>query len=285
MTGWLIYDTAQYRRNSWFAGELISAAAGYGVDLRLIIAESLRFGSAFTYEGKPVSLPDIAVNRTIFPLLSHSLECAGVRVFNSAEISRICNDKRLTYQRFIGTDVPVMPVEFFDRRFLPEELAATAQYPLILKSAAGHGGSEVFMIRDGDELTKTVSGLRDHEFLLQQICPDPGRDLRVYILGGEILGAVLRTAPDSWKSNYSLGGNVEKYSMSPEECRLVSRIMELLGHRLDFAGIDLLLGKDRLWFNEIEDVVGSRMLYKTHGIDVAAMFAEYITSERKLQNV
>ena len=71
---------------------------------------------------------------------------------------------------------------------------------------------------------------------MQQCCSDLGRDVRVYIIGNKIIKAVLRTSTESFKSNYSLGGKVQEYTLNNEEKAMVERIVDKLP--LDYAGID-----------------------------------------------
>jgi len=44
----------------------------------------------------------------------------------------------------------------------------------------------------------------------------------------------------------------------------------------DFVGIDFIFSDGKPYLNEIEDVVGTRMLYKLTDLDPAKMYIEYI---------
>lgn len=281
MIGWLIYDQKQYDINKWFADELIKYCTDFS-EIRLIIIEKLKFGiyndeSLYYYDNQPIGRPDYAIVRTIFPLLSGFLEHNGVRVINKFAISEICNDKRLTYLTVAKSGVPILPTLFFDKRFLNEQQVDSIHFPCIVKSASGHGGQEVSLIENGKDLLSFVNSISSNDYLIQKICPTTGRDLRVYILGEKIIGAVLRSS-ENYKSNYSLGGNATYYDLSCDEIKLVYQVIKCLPHKPDFIGIDFLLDKNNFVFNEIEDVVGSKMLYATTNIDVARMFANHISS-------
>ena len=45
-------------------------------------------------------------------------------------------------------------------------------------------------------------------FVAQSLCDEPGVDMRVYVLGGEVLAAVRRTSRSDFRSNFKLGGDV-----------------------------------------------------------------------------
>ncbi|MBP5313113.1 MAG: hypothetical protein J6112_09815, partial [Clostridia bacterium] len=76
--------------------------------------------------------------------------------------------------------------------------------------------------------------------------------------------------------NFSLGGKAEPYTLSPEEEETVYKIVRELKSP-DLIGADFLVTEEGLLFNEIEDVVGTRMLYAVYGIDAAKVFADYVS--------
>ena len=195
MTGWIVYDSKQYERNRWFGHELLKNCRDF-CDIRLIITEELRFGIdrggiSLTYQSQTLPPPDFVIMRTIFPVLSAFLENAGVRVFNDSATAAICNDKRLTHIAVLRSGVGMMDTLFFDRDYVSEENLQSISCPAVVKSAAGHGGKEVFFAETPQELRDVVSALRDPRFLVQKPFSPAGRDLRVYVLGGGIIGAAL----------------------------------------------------------------------------------------------
>ena len=127
-----------------------------------------------------------------------------------------------------------------------------------------------------DENTKkdAIHKMHGEDYLIQQSCSDLGKDVRVYIIGNEIVASVLRTSTESFKSTYSLGGRAELYELNKEERQMVHAITKKLP--LDFAGIDFTFHKGRAVFNEIEDAVGARMLYAVSDTDIVQLFINYI---------
>ncbi len=151
-----------------------------------------------------------------------------------------------------------------------------AVYPFVAKSVDGHGGNEVFLIKDEAGLKDVLSALEGRKVIFQEFCDTPGLDKRVYIVGNKVAGCMLRRGNGDFRSNYSLGGSAEFSPLTPDEAEIVDKILTALdiGH----AGIDLIYHNGRPVFNELEDVVGSRMLYRYTDIDVVKMFVEYILS-------
>lgn len=282
MTGWVLYDDKQYKKNEWFANKLLE---GWPEEwnVQLIIVNQLSFGivngkMTFFYKGEMVDVPDFSVSRVIFPFLLETLEACGVKVFNNSITSAICNDKRKTYLTVNDENIPILSTLFCDRQFMDGGNQNLIDYPLIVKSSAGHGGESVFWVNDSKQKGNTIDSLDDNYYVEQEVGYPFGRDLRVYIMGGKIIASVLRES-QNFKSNYSLGGKACLYELSDEESELVYRIIAKMPTEMDFVGIDFLVCDKNLYFNEIEDVVGTRMLYSCTNIDAAAMYVKYITKK------
>lgn len=279
--GWILYDQKQYEKNVWFADHLLECGESFS-DPRLIITERLWYGVSndkisFRYDGEEVEPPTYAVMRSIQPLLSQCLETAGTRVFNSAEAARICNDKRLTFMTLANTGIPMLPTRFYDAEFYSMEELLSTERPFVLKSVGGHGGAEVFLIETEENLKEALRAISGKPFLTQPLLTPYGRDVRIYVLGGKILAVILRTS-ESFRSNFSLGGSVREYELNEKERRMTEKVLSSFPAPLDLAGVDFLLSDDKMFFNEIEDVVGTRMLYQCTAIDPVKELMSYISS-------
>lgn len=202
--------------------------------------------------------PDFAIVRTIDPGLSQMLENRGIRIFNNAEVSEICNEKGKTIS-FVEahTGVPVTHSLSFESGELTPELLN--QYPEhVIKAVSGHGGKQVF--RTEEPFEKIRAAIGNSDFIIQPFVAGPGKDVRVYVIGDEIVAAVERTSKDGFRSNYSLGGDVKLRTLSKQERKYVWEICQVFSFGL--VGIDFLIDENGGFvFNEIEDVVGARMLY------------------------
>lgn len=279
MNSWLIYDKQGYARNKWFARQLTEHTGA-----KLIISEHLKYGTAdkiyFEYEGKKLSAPDFAIQRAILPLLSYTLEACGTRVFNSARVCDICNDKRKTHLFASTLGIPSVSSVFWDSSTLPD---FALPYPVIVKSAAGHGGSEVFMANDKTELAQAAKKISDSRLLIQKCVSDKGTDKRVYLLGGKVLAAVERHAQSGFKSNFSLGGKAVLSTVTAEENEIINKITSALTP--DFVGIDFIYNNGKPLLNEIEDIVGTRMLYELTDLDAAKLYSQYILKITENKNV
>lgn len=263
MKGWLIYDSEGVARNEWFISKVINEAQKFGLSLDLKTVDGQRFSSL---SGEC----DIALVRSINPSLRRYLRSRGIYTVNNFKTASVANDKYLTYLLAKKLNVDIMPTFPVTR----EDLASRdLDLPLVLKSRDGHGGSEVFLAKDTEGLNDAICRLDGKKIIAQKLCSEAGVDMRVYVLGGKPIAAVLRRSENDFRSNFSLGGGVSLSDVSSEQEEVIRRLHGYLG--LDFVGVDFILHEGRWILNEIEDAVGTRMLYKCSETDAAAIYAEY----------
>lgn len=264
MKGLLIYDAVGFARNSWFAKRLEQACKKQGLDLNLCV---------LTSETVHLPLvPDFAAVRVANPALTKKLEDAGVRTFNNYKTSFVANDKWQTYLFLKENGFRVMETE--------EGFSETLPFPYVLKSVDGHGGSEVFLVKTEEEKNKLKAEYSSgRRFVSQKFCSSPGRDLRVYVLGGKVLAGAMRSSSSDFRSNYSLGGTAEIVQVPPNITSVAERIAAKL--QSDFVGVDFIFDGDDAVVNEVEDVVGTRMLYDLTDLDAAEEYAKYIAKKLK----
>lgn len=254
MTGWLIYDKEGAKRNAGYIKMHFELAKEFGIELYFFLDTQI----SDILNNHRGSLPDFCFVRTICPLLSHRLEKAGITVFNSALVSEVCNDKGRTIMYVEEhTEVRTIPTMRFQRHELSEKLLL--QHPdSVVKSVSGHGGKQVFLSEEG--ALKIEQGIGEDDFIIQPFIHGPGKDIRVYVIGDRIMGAVARKALKGFRANYSLGGEITPYDLNEIEKQQVRDIISCLPFGM--VGIDFVVDEHgNLLFNEIEDVVGARMYY------------------------
>lgn len=282
-TGWLVYRPEEVTRNRVFIDKWMAAAQKRGVDLRLATADMLLYGisggRAFVRAGVQNGTPDFAVMRLNDPVLTETFEAAGIPCFNGSHVARVCNDKQRTHLMFSG----VLPM--LDTVFLQEDVAGCPfPYPVVVKAAHSCGGQKVFLCRDDGGFSAAVNACRPDSVLVQPCCDTPGRDLRVYVVGNRIVTAMTRFSTDGdFRSNLHQGGSAAPFPLNSAVKAYVETVLE----RFDFglAGIDFIFHKGEVLFNEIEDAVGTRMLYIHTGLNIVEMYLDHILSRLSATNV
>ena len=133
----------------------------------------------------------------------------------------------------------------------------------VYKTAIGTHGGGTWKVDLDDPLNPQV-GTR-LAFLQSMIDPVEGRnhDIRVYVVGEHVVGAMTRYAPEGdWRTNVALGGAVEDATDGlPEEVVDIARhATEVVG--LDYAGVDLVKGADGWFVLEVNPTAGFKGLFE-----------------------
>ncbi len=269
MEAWIVYKKEDAKRNRHFIDFFKASCKKRGVTLQLRYAEEFDEKQTELSSEKPLFI----VMRATMPELSFYFESLGILVFNSAKFSELANDKEKTLvaAEKRGIKIPVT-------RYVTHETALREAnllgYPVIIKPRDGHGGQDVLCMEHEQELEKTLPSFCHERFLMQKPVSHLGRDLRVYVLGGKVIASMLRKREDDFRSNYCLGGSASLYSLSEAEEKTVQSVIQTFS--FDFAGIDFLFDGENMVLSEIEDVVGTRMLYHFTDIDAVDLYVEYI---------
>lgn len=211
------------------------------------------------------------INRSRNYHISRKLEDMGIRVFNNSRVTEVCNNKWDTYNMAKRLEIPVMHTEPGDEG--REATLNNLEYPKVIKSCNGHGGDEVFLVSNDAEKNEAVSKIRG-EYIVQDYANAEGRDIRAYIISGECVIAMCRTAKQGFKSNFSLGGRAEKCELGEKEKGIVKKICDEL--KPDYIGIDFIYDGNRVVLNEIEDAVGARMVYENTDMNIVEKFTDDI---------
>ena len=242
---------------NWFVGRLREEFARKGARLDLVVAHAV--------SELPNETPDFVIARTRNASVNSFFEEKGIPVFNNSATCATANDKYATYELCRECGIPVLPTVTAD-----EYRKGMFDFPVVVKTRDGHGGKQVFCARDYDEACRMSEG-RQADYIIQSMCSDPGIDMRVYMLGGEVVAAAERHG-EGFRSNWSLGGKARIVQPPEQVMSAAKKICARLGS--DWIGVDFLPHDGGYVLGEIEDPVGARMLYALTDIDVARLLAE-----------
>ena len=140
----------------------------------------------------------------------------------------------------------------------------------IVKPIFGSQGKGIYKLETSqpDSKQKLATLLKDRGVLyLQEFVPNPGRDIRVFVVGEEALGAIYRVSQQgSFISNLSQGGTPHKCELTDEIEQLAIRATKAVG--ANFAGVDLIESKDGLVLLEVNATPSGKGIKLACGIDV-----------------
>lgn len=239
-------------------------------------------------KGHKSELPDIALVRYGAGITDNTvafireLELSGVRSINSSSSITKAKDKLLTGQILssIGIRVPkTMPVQLPANVDLIEEHIGL---PCVIKLVTGSYGEGVYLCKTACELRSLLSLLAvvasGSSILAQEYLGSrAGEDVRVLVVGDEIIGAMRRTAPTGdFRANISAGGTGSPHPVTDEIRDIVIQTVKALG--LTIAGIDLLFTDEGFAVCEANSNPGFLGFERYCEVDVAARITDYIQS-------
>lgn len=219
--------------------------------------------------------------------LAQSFENLGVRLFNSSKAIEICDDKTLTHimlaKNKIRTPKTIISPKSFTKfsennlGFL-KNVIDTLSLPMIVKEGFGSFGEQVYLIEKESELIDKTIELSERPLLFQEYIKESyGKDLRIYIVGGEFIGAVIRENKNDFRANSPNGCTMISYIPTNEEIDVAKKATLAVG--LDFSGVDILFSKDGPLVCEVNSNPHVRNFYKTTNINVVEKVFHYIDKE------
>lgn len=229
-----------------------------GIKFRILVPEKFELVTGSNgkeeifYNEKPLAMPDVFIARYTTQyfsyLISKHFEQSGAFIINSVESRKLAKDKLLSLQHLVKHNLPVprsilakfpLNIDFIEKHL---------SYPLIVKKTEGSEGKGIMLSENRNQLEDLIE-MFDENFqrtnlILQEfIAEKKGKDIRVFVIGGRAMGAMLRTGKEGdFKANYSGGGSVASFELNPEIEWLAVESARAIG--LDIAGVDILFDKD-----------------------------------------
>ena len=213
----------------------------------------------------------------------HWIEDRGVPVVNSPRAIERCVDKFYTTTLLHGAGLPTPETVVCER--LDEAMAAVrAMGDVVIKPIFGSLGHGMIRVSDPDVALRVLRPLDQVRsvFYVQRAIDHGGRDLRLLVVGGRVLGAIERRAPEGeWRTNVAIGGVARAVDPTPEMEQMALGAAAAVG--ADYAGVDLLPARDgSLFVLEVNGIPGWRGFQQATGLDVAAAIVEH--AERCVQS-
>jgi RimK family alpha-L-glutamate ligase len=279
-------------RSGWQTDELCRALAERGHVGCVLPYEGLlaRFGGAargLTNEGASVLdadavlariIPAGTLEQIIFRVDAlHWIEDCGGLVVNSPRAIERCVDKFYTTALLEQAGLPVPETIVCER---PNQAidAVRAMGDAIVKPIFGSLGHGMVRVTSPDIAMRVVEPLQQigSIFYVQRTIDHGGRDVRAFVVGGRVVGAIERIAPaGEWRTNVSRGGSARAFDLPAEWRDVAVRAAEVVG--ADYAGVDLLPARDgRVYVLEVNGIPGWKGLQDATGVDVAGAMVDHV---------
>ena len=208
-----------------------------------------------------------------------------MRLFNSAAAIEACDDKMTTHILLSDSGIPMPPTlagllcyddgaEIGDSTV--DGVIAALGLPVVIKQAYGSMGSGVFKANDRRDLLALMQRFKCEPHLFQKyIQSSHGKDMRVIVVGGKVLGGIERRSDGDFRSNIGLGGNATAVKVPSIVRDYAVRAADILG--LDYCGMDFLYGSDgEFYLCEVNSNAFFDAFEGATDINVAKAYAKHI---------
>ena len=215
---------------------------------------------------------------------SRLLEKTGMKLFNSHAAIESCDDKMTTAILLsnngisIPKTLPGMLCYDPSAQITEETLTYIIKelgLPVIVKTSYGSLGKGVFKADDLNELRALAEQVKCMPHLFQSyISSSYGRDIRVIIIGGKYVTAIMRQSYYDFRSNLEIGGVGSTIEPTMEVRRMCEKAAKILN--LDYCGIDVLFGTQGYFLCEVNSNAFFRGVEEVTGVNIARLYAEHI---------
>jgi RimK family alpha-L-glutamate ligase len=213
----------------------------------------------------------------------HWIEERGVPVVNAPRAIERSVDKFYTTALLHDAGLPT-PETVVCERSEDAMDAVRMMGDVIIKPLFGSLGHGMVRVSDPEvalRVVRTLDQIRS-VFYVQRAIDHGGRDVRVFVVGGRVLGAIERHAPPGeWRTNVAIGGLARSVDLPSEMEQMAVRAAAVVG--ADYAGVDLLPSRDgSVFVLEVNGIPGWQGLQTATDLDVAASIVEQV--ERRVES-
>lgn len=260
---------------------LVESAERCGIELicktNAEILSQLSVGSGETIDGV-----DFVLFWDKDTTLCRMLEGLGLKVFNSSGAIAACDNKGLTHAILNKTGIKMPETIIAPMSFKKEDMSSFAKnaaeklgLPMIIKESYGSFGYQVFRAHDIYDAIEIANSISPNPMIFQEYIKESyGRDVRLNVVGDKVVAAMERYNEADFRANVTNGGKMKPYTPNKEECEIAVNACKALG--LDFAGVDLLFGKDGPLLCEVNSNAHIKNILDCTGINVADAIFNYI---------
>lgn len=234
------------------------------------------------YDGKPfphqdviLTRPSVLDNVDLHIALVAQMEMAGMLLFNRYEAILRAKNKIKTMQILDHYGIPI-PKTIVLRRSadLPQAVKLLGGCPIIVKQPVGSFGNGVTIVESMRALKSVLLWDKPMYLLQEYVKYSKGKDLRVFVVNGKVVGSMMRTAKrGEFRSNIELGATGVAVEITEEETGIALRSVQALD--LNYGGVDIMRGKDGPVVLEVNSNPGFKELERATGVSIAGALVEH----------
>lgn len=219
--------------------------------------------------------------------ISRIFEAHGIPVVNSSAVAERCGDKYITSQLLAKNGIPTPRVMMaFDEESALRAVEAMG-YPCVMKPVVGSWGRLLAKVDNrhmAESLIehKATLGVNHQVFYIQEYINKPGRDIRAFVIGDELICAIYRSS-ENWITNTARGGVATNCPINDEMTEICKRAAQSVGGGL--LALDLFETDNGYSVNEINHTMEFRNSIATTGVNIPAKMVEYILASVRVSAV
>jgi len=290
MTGWILYK--RKIDNSYETQRLVEEFEKQDIKVRVVNPQDVDIyvdrddRKSIRVGGKSRPLPDFVIPRTgsgttyfIKAIIRH-LERLGVILINGSESIDAVKDKLYSQQILGQSNLPVPKTLLVKHPIDVEFVERSLNYPIIVKTLSGSFGAGVFLVEDRKQLRQLMRMAEitkpSYNIIIQEFIEDSyGKDLRVFVLNGKVVGCMMRqSTDDDFRANITRGGEGIPYQITEEIEFLSGECARLLN--LDIAGVDLLFNNGSYSICEVNSSPGFEGMDRFCKTNIAEQIVTYV---------
>jgi [lysine-biosynthesis-protein LysW]--L-2-aminoadipate ligase len=206
----------------------------------------------------------------------------GIPTLNSSTAVATCDDKVVMSLALARAGVPQLRTAVAFSVVGALAIGERFGYPLVVKPVTGSWGrllaraSDPAALRTLLEQKAALGGPQHGVFYIQEYVRKPGRDIRAFLLGGQVVAASYRTA-EHWITNVARGAVSTRCEVTDEIQLLAGAAAQAVGAEL--AGVDLVETPDGLKVIEINTGAEFKGLRGTTDVPIADLIVEHALSK------
>lgn len=270
----------------WSTRQLLQAVTRHGHEASYIRTDAVRLVVAdhddAHYSGRSVRdhaifIPRIGRSLTDFgKMLLRQLELMHLKTTLSSEALITARNKFLALQSLREAGVPIPRSILLASRPDVMEASQFVHYPAILKILSGTQGIGVMRVKGFEETAAIVDTMKSfgEVMLLQEYIPNPGIDIRAFVVGDRVIGSMKRVAQmHEWRSNIHLGAKGMPIELDDHAKDVAVRASRAVG--LEISGVDMIFRGDEPVVLEVNASPGFRGLLEATHVNAADAMVEY----------
>ncbi|TET55680.1 MAG: RimK family alpha-L-glutamate ligase [Promethearchaeota archaeon] len=258
-----------------------------GLKVRYFIPSTIKVGVGFqanfykqfeTLEPKAALVRGFGASATqkIFFRLDilRAIEEYNIKLINSRESLEIASDKFLTSIFLENYKIPTPKTMVCEEPQKALEAFEELGGDCVLKPLYGSKGIGITRLNDRAFAENVIYSLGqlNHVFYLQEFVEHSNRDIRILVLGDNVIAGMYRVS-DSWKTNIYSGAKAEPIEITQELKDLALKAAKIT--KTEIAGIDILESEKGYLVLEVNSIPGFTALQKVSDVNIAEEIINY----------